>query len=235
MGKKIIYIIVCIVFITGCTNIKDTETKQTNNIENLKKYDLIISNLETSTGEIQLKAGPLNELKDIYNRIAISYNGIVKLYDWQSTTNETYKPLIYYEDINNDSIKEIIINTTLGYGTGLYINKIHVLNSFNLNEYEIENINDYINANITTKINDVLTISIKDKTQVVNIDNFKNDISLYKKASFENYITYEIKNSKLNAIVAVQISDIEFCGNLVFEYDFIDNSFVISNVYYINE
>jgi len=79
----------------------------------------------------------------------------------------------------------------------------------------------------------MLTISIKDKVQKVNIDNFKNNITLYKKALFENYITYELKNSKINAIVAVQISDTEFLGNLVFEYDFIDNIFVISNVYYI--
>ncbi len=49
----------------------------------------------------------------------------------------------------------------------------------------------------------MLTIKIKDKMQQVNIDNFKIDISLYKKASFENYITYELKNSKINAIVAV--------------------------------
>lgn len=232
MGKKIIFIFVCIVFFTGCSNLKNMET---NNIENLNKYDLTISKLETSDGEIQLKAEPLNNLKDSYNGIVVSFNNIVKLFNWQNTTNKTYKPLIYYEDINKDNIKEIIINTTLGYGTGLYINKIHVLNSNDLNEYKIENINDYIKANITTDISNMLTISIKDKMQKVNIDNFKNNISLYKKASFENYITYELKNSKINAIVAVQISDTEFLGDLVFEYDFINNSFIISNVYYINE
>lgn len=235
MGKKIIFIIVCIVFFVGCSNIKDLEIKQTNNNENLIKYDLIVSKLETNHGEIQLKSEPLNDSKETYNGIVVSYKDIVKLFDWQNTTNETYKPLIYYEDINKDSIKEIIINTTLGYGTGLYINEIHVLNSNNLNEYKIENINDYIKVNITTKINDVLTISIKDKTQQVNIDNFKNSISLYNKAFLENYITYEITNGKIKAIVAVQISDTEFLGDLVFEYDFIDNSFIISNVNYINE
>ncbi len=230
MGKKIIFIFVCIVFFTGCSNLKNMET---NNIEDLKKYDITISKLETSDGEIQLKAESLNNLKDSYNGIVVSFNSIVKLHNWQNTTNETYSPLIYYEDINKDSIKEIIVNTTLGYGTGLNINKIHVLNSKDLNEYKIENINDYIKANITTDIRNMLTISIKDKMQKVNIDNFKNNISLYKKASFENYITYELKNSKINAIVAVQKSDTEFLGNLVFEYDFIDNIFVISNVYYI--
>ncbi len=234
MRIKIIIILLCLVLFTGCSNLVNTEPKQSNNIENFKKYDLLISNLKTYNGEIELKVGPLNDTKDIFNGIAVSYNNIDKLYDWQNSTNEAYKPIIYFEDITNDGINEIIINTTLGYGTGLNINEIHILNSKDLNEYKVENINNYIKKHIKTNIDDTLTISIKDKIQQIDIDNFKTEVSLYKEAFLGNVITYEVINNKIIANVAVQISDTDFLGSLVFEYDFVDNGFDILNVYYKN-
>lgn len=235
MKIKIIVVFLCLILFTSCSdlaNIKTIKPINDTNTEYFKKYNLLLSQLKTTEGNINLKVDPLNNNKDRYDGIVVSYNNIDKLYDWQNSTNKAYKPMLYYKDINDDGINEIIINTTSGYGTGLYVNKIHILNSKDLNEYEIENINNFIKKNIKTKIDNKLTINIKDTMQQVNINNFSDNIQLYKKAYLGNYITYEINNNKINAIVPVQISDIAFLGELVFEYDFKDSIFYISKVNY---
>ena len=38
---------------------------------------------------------------------------------WMNVTNPSYAPQVYYEDINKDEKKELIIILTKGYGTGL--------------------------------------------------------------------------------------------------------------------
>lgn len=232
MSKKIFIMFICVIIFVGCSSMKNLGIKQNGDIADLEKYHLTISELSTEDGKIEIKAGPLNDLGDVYDGVVLIYNNNVKQYDWENVVNPTYYPIIYYEDVNNDNVKEIIINTTLAYGTGVNLNKLHILNSKNLNEYKIENIHDYIKQNVKVTINDILTVKINGDIQQINVENFSNDTMLFEEAVFSNIIEYKIKDNKINALVPVQISATEFLGSLIFEFDFIDNSFIISNAYY---
>ncbi|MCO0600446.1 hypothetical protein NGI46_24175 [Peribacillus butanolivorans] len=64
----------------------------------------------------------------LYRDFKIDFKG--KVYSrpfWINDINPSYAPQIYYEDINKDEKKELIIILTKGYGTGVLEEEVYVL------------------------------------------------------------------------------------------------------------
>lgn len=50
--------------------------------------------------------------------------------DWTNVTNPQYPPRIFYQDVTDDNIKEIIVFLTEAYGPGMLKSSVHVIQKF---------------------------------------------------------------------------------------------------------
>jgi hypothetical protein len=89
-----------------------------------------------------------------------------------NATNPTYAPQIYYEDINKDEKKELIIILTKGYGTGVLDQEVNVFHiEYNpFGEVLVDNPLAVVLKNAKTRLTPTeAKISIEDKHYVVDI------------------------------------------------------------------
>ncbi|WP_253724439.1 hypothetical protein [Sporosarcina sp. HYO08] len=112
-----------------------------------------------------------------YQDFKIDLNG--RVYSrpyWMNVTNRAYAPQVYYEDINKDERKELIIILTKGYGTGVLDQEVHVFH-IDHNRFE-EVLVDQPMAIVNKNIKSSLTrskakIIIGKKNYVINVKELK--------------------------------------------------------------
>jgi hypothetical protein len=71
------------------------------------------------------------------------------LYHFPNWKNEKFTPHLFYEDINGDSLKDIVVALVSGAGSGLAMKEVHVLNQIHdpntrYEEVQVESMNDAV-------------------------------------------------------------------------------------------
>ncbi|SMQ81030.1 hypothetical protein SAMN05444673_4099 [Bacillus sp. OV166] len=153
---------------------------------------------------------------------------------WMNVTNPTYAPQIYYEDINKDEKKELIIILTKGYGTGVLDQEVNVFHiDYNrFGEVLVDNPLAIVLKNVKTRLTPTeAKISIGDKHYVVDIspvgiepENIFNDIS------FGSIIKYEVENNQLNVRLASQVSPAHSIGEVIIAYEYRDKMYQAKSI-----
>lgn len=96
------------------------------------------------------------------------------LYNFPNWYNDKFAPALFYEDINDDGLKDVIVELISGAGSGISTKELHVLNQVKdpyrrYEEVPVESINDAVKrlVRIERKGDDITLLSGK-KKYVVN-------------------------------------------------------------------
>ncbi len=177
---------------------------------------VIVSRLEKENITLYAKKGG-----GMYKDFKIYYKGETYFRPfWMNVTNPTYAPKIFYEDINEDSKKELIITLTKGYGTGVLDEEVYVYRYTNgLIDELVDNPIAIIYKNVKTKLTtQKAEVKIGDKVTTVDTKSIEPS-HLFEDISFGGIIDYEVINKRLMVSVGGQISPGMFIGDLIIAYE----------------
>lgn len=193
-----------------------------------KGYDIVAKSNEE---KITLYA---KKMDGLYQDFKIHFKGETYFKPfWMNVTNPSYAPQIYYEDINKDEKKELIIILTKGYGTGVVWEEVYVYRYTNgLMEVLVDNPLAIIAKNVRTSLTPKeAVVTIKDKHHRVDISpiNIKPE-NVFDEVSFGSIVKYEVENNQLVARIAGQVSPAHFIGEIVIVYEYRDKMYQAKSI-----
>lgn len=139
---------------------------------------------------------PVQESEGFYEGFILDWEGQIAEYKWKSIASPAAPAELLSADVTGDGTKDAIITLPAGYGTGVYLEDIHVVNGETLQETHIEAAADAAK-----------------KWVVSNLElNNQEELLL-------NHIDYQMnENEQLIALVGVAISPLEYIGELALTY-----------------
>jgi len=155
---------------------------------------------------------------------------------WINVTNPTYAPQIFYQDINEDAKKELIITLTKGYGSGVRDEEVYVYSYTNgLIDVIVDNPLAIINKNVKTKLTPKKAeITLGDKVFIVDTKSIEST-HLFEDIGFGSVIDYEVINKNLMVRVSVQITPAMFVGDIVITYEYRDKMYQAKAIEFITD
>jgi len=155
---------------------------------------------------------------------------------WLNVTNPTYAPKLFYEDINKDGTKELIITLTKGYGSGVRDEEVYVYSYTNgLIDVIVDNPLAIINKNVKTKLTPKKAeITLGDKVFIVDTKSIEST-HLFEDIVFGSVIDYEVINKNLMVRVSVQITPTMFVGDIVITYEYRDKMYQAKAIEFITD
>ncbi|MGB2872977.1 hypothetical protein [Psychrobacillus psychrotolerans] len=155
---------------------------------------------------------------------------------WINVTNPTYAPKIFYQDINEDGKKELIITLTKGYGSGVRDEEVYVYSYTNgLIDVVVDNPLAIINKNVKTKLTpEKAEITLVDKGFIVDTKSIEST-HLFEVIGFGSVIDYEVINNNLMVRVSVQITPAVFVGDIVITYEYRDKMYQAKAIEFITD
>jgi hypothetical protein len=185
-----------------------------------------------NNGDITLYA---KKKVEFYQDFKIDFKGT--LYSrpfWINVSNPTYAPQVYYEDINNDEKKELVIILTKGYGTGVLEQEVNVFNVDNNRFVEVlvDNPMAIVNRNIRSSLSQSKAeLTIGKKHYVINVKKLELiPETIFDEMNFGSIIKYEVKSNKLVAILHPQIAPGVFVGSIIITYDYFDKMYQAKSI-----
>lgn len=188
-------------------------------VKNTKDYDFKTENL---VAELKDKGINLYYVEksdsDMFKGFYLKYNNNVKYFDWESVDKTGFYPAI---SLIQD--KYIAIICTIGEGSGLNKQQMHLVNIDSLEEVKFQDPLDIIRKNTATKIGTPnVYIKINNlEWRESNLD-LKNSSNYFETVSYENIITYEIGDNSFAVNAVAQVSPSLFIGEFVVVYIFDD-------------
>lgn len=170
----------------------------------------------------------------------LDVNGGTKYFPyWRNVANETYAPQLFYQDINTDGKKDIIIVLTQGYGTGILEQNVHVLHQTQTNlgetyrEIIVDDPRTILLRNVKTKLTkSEAIISISNKEEKYSIEKIvKGPEGLFSNIVTDNLISYEIIDNQLFAKMGAQIAPAGgFIGSFYITYEYKDRFYQMKEI-----
>lgn len=172
-------------------------------------------------------------------------NGGIQYYpSWINVSNEAYKPQLFYNDINSDGKKELIIILTTGYGTGIIEQNIYVLHKTKTDigevykEIIVDNPMTILLKNVKTKLTkSKAIINIGNEQTIINIDELDIDPkNLFSDIVTGNIVKFNVLNDKLTAIIGAQVSPVGgYIGSFYITYTFKDGMYQLKRIKFIQD
>lgn len=216
MGRRNMIVVLAILLIVFPVNVD----------ANSDRYEVVC---KLSGEDITLYAKKTN---DLYQGFKIDFKGTIysKPYWISVSHNPTYAPQIFYEDINKDNKRELIIILNEGYGTGVLQEKVHVFDVKNnhLSEQIVDNPLAIIYKNVETNLTaDIAKIKVEGKVKEVDISPLNN---LYKDIAYGAIIDYEVKEQQLMADISVHVSPTGYIGEIEITYEYRDKMYQAKSI-----
>lgn len=143
---------------------------------------------------------------------------------------------IFYEDINNDHNKDLILSLNQGHGTGVNENVVHVFHLVNEKfvEIPVEDPVKIAEKNIQTKIvNNKASFKVGKVTTTIDFSSWDKESKkhLFKdQATFGSVIHWETEHGVLKANVAAWVTIAGSVGNAEITYKFKNGKYVADKV-----
>jgi hypothetical protein len=175
------------------------------------------------------------KMDDLYYDFKIDFKGrVFSRPFWMNATNPTYAPQIYYEDIDKDEKKELIIILTKGYGTGVLDQEVNVFNiAYNrFSEVLVDNPLAVVLKKAKTRLTPTeAKISIGDKHYVVDISpvGIKPE-NVFKDIFFGGITKYDVENNHLVARLDARVSPTHSIGEVIITYEYRDEMYQSKSV-----
>ena len=174
------------------------------------------------------------KMGELYRDFKIDFKGETYFRPyWMNDTNPTYAPKIIYEDINDDTKKELIIILTKGYGTGVLDQEVYVYRYTNgLIDVLVDDPMSIIYKNVKTKLTtEKADIRIDNKVHTIDITPLKiKPTNLFEDIAFGGVIKYAVKDHQLLVTISAQISPASFVGQLVIVYEYRDKMYQAKSI-----
>ena len=159
----------------------------------------------------------------MYNGIIVEAKAKIKAFPWINVTNPIYAPSLNFADVNLDGNDEVIITLTNAYGTGILQQEIHVLNTKELSEINIQNPIEIINKKVTSRIVEdegKVNITVKWGERVIENSYYSSDYAdvWFDEVIFESIINYDVIDNKIFATVPGAVSPSSFPITAFIEY-----------------
>lgn len=140
---------------------------------------------------------PLTEVDGIYDGFTLAWEGQKTEFEWKSVASKAAPPELLSADITSDGTKDAIITLPLGYGTGVYVEDIHVVNGMTLKEERVED-----------------AAEAAKQWAAENLETLEQQGEL-----IMNHIDYQMnQQEQLIAMVGVAVSPLEYIGELTLKY-----------------
>ncbi|WP_226681585.1 hypothetical protein [Sutcliffiella horikoshii] len=207
--------------------------------QQLEIKELLVSNIGVNVGEIEEANIKLYaDVKgDYLKNFQLNFDEQrLKFPSWKNVSNQTYYPKLFYSDLNSDGLKDLVIILTLGYGTGVIEQEVHVLHDDGEHIYEIpvQNPKEIIEKNVKTKITpSQVIITIHEEKQVkMDIKNLGIDTKdLFSSVVTANLIRYDVINNKLTAIIGAQVAPVGgYIGDFIITYRYKDDKYRLDKI-----
>lgn len=168
----------------------------------------------------------------IYEHLQLVTDQFSRTLDGYNVTNPTYAPEIVSVDLNGDGTKEIAVILTTGYGTGVYISELRLIDGDSGNNIPVEDAIIAINKQFTGSVtNKGIDMNMNGHHTLLANDKLSTEREHWFDApAIGNIIHYNIVNDTLKASAAVQISPGEFIGELEIEYTLKNGVYVAGEV-----
>jgi hypothetical protein len=169
----------------------------------------------------------------------LDVNGGTKYFPyWRNVANETYAPQLFYQDINTDGKKDLIIILTQAYGTGILAQNVHVLHQTQTNlgetyrEIIVDDPRTILLRNVKTKLTkSEAIISIRNREEKYNIEKFViGPGGLFSNIVTDNLISIEVIGSQLTAKMGCQIGPGIFIGSFFITYEYQDHFYQMKEI-----
>ncbi|MEO2078189.1 MAG: hypothetical protein ABGX20_22905 [Bacillus sp. (in: firmicutes)] len=178
------------------------------------------------------------EVNGLYRDFKINFKGEVysRPFGLSVANNPTYAPQIYYEDINEDGKKELIITLTKGYGSGALDEDVYVYRNTNgLIDVLVDHPLAIINKNVKTKLTtEKAEIILGDKLSIVDTKSIEPS-HLFEDIAFGSIIDYEVINKTLMVRVSGQITPAMFVGDIIITYEYRDKMYQAKAIEFITD
>lgn len=155
---------------------------------------------------------------------------------WMNVTNLTYSPKLFYEDINQDGKKELIITLTKGYGSGAVDEEVYVYSYTNgLIDVIVDNPLAIIYKNVKTNLTtEKAEITVGDKISIVDTKSIEPS-HLFEDIGFGSIIDYEVIYNNLMVRISAQITPGMFIGDVVIVYENRNRMYQAKTINFITE
>lgn len=176
------------------------------------------------------------KIDGLYYDFKIDFMGRIasKPFWLSAANNQTYAPQIIYEDIGRDENKELIIVLNKGYGTGVLVEDVYVIeaNDIQFREVLVENPLVVVLKNTNTKLTPTeAKINMGDHHFVKDISSVDiNPENIFKDIVFGSIIKYEVENSHLVARINAQVSPAYSFGEVVITYEYLDKMYQAQSI-----
>ncbi|MFS0727997.1 DUF4850 domain-containing protein [Paenibacillus sp. 1P07SE] len=187
------------------------------------------------TGDGDVKLYGLEKRDGMHLGYHLELEGRGAVFDWKGMIDVTGEPQMVAEDINGDGRAEIVVATTLGRGTGVSIQEVHVVNPVTLEEVAVEDPVAAMEGAMDSRIEveDDRTYvywSLPGEDGTLEIDyevGYPNEEML-----FGSHVSFGVKNGRLTASVVGSIAINEFTGNFVLDYRYDGEGYVVDRISY---
>lgn len=180
------------------------------------------------------------EVNGLYQDFKIDFKG--ERYSrpfWMSVANNpTYAPKMYYEDINQDKEKELVIVLNKGYGTGVLQEEVYVYRYTNgLVDVLVDNPLVIIYQNVKTRLStEEAEIRVREKVFRIDITPFEiKPENVFDDIGFGGIIDYEVINQNLMVRVSGQISPAMSIGDIIIVYEYKDKMYQAKTIDFITD
>lgn len=178
----------------------------------------------------RIKLYPCTEDDGMYTSYILEIDGKQRHFPWHNITNTMFNPRLYLNNIGGDDGEELVVILTLGEGTGVDIEEVHVINPVNFEEINVESPLDAIKDKVKTQIikrtsGSIVRLYIDGQVEDVQVaSELYRGIpaagQLFNAVSFRDQIQFYITSNKLVAAVGAQVSITQFIGDIVMTYDY---------------
>ncbi|PEJ59964.1 hypothetical protein CN692_04070 [Bacillus sp. AFS002410] len=176
------------------------------------------------------------KIGDMYRDFKIEFKGetYFRLF-WMNVTNPTFAPQIFYEDINKDENKDLIIVLNKGYGTGVLDEEVYVYKYTNgLIDEIVDNPLAIIHKNVKTKLTSENAELIIGGNKIYTIDTKSIEQShLGEDIGFGSIVDYEVIDKKLMVRVSAQVTPAMFIGDILITYGYRDKMYQANKIEFI--
>ncbi|MED4953295.1 hypothetical protein ABEO75_12775 [Paenibacillus macerans] len=182
--------------------------------------------------EVKLK--PVKVTDTSYEGLTVEINGVKKEFDWSFPT--LYEPQVFYADVTGDGKQEAVIIYSIGKGTGLSLDEIHVLDSGDFSEIKVPSYEETVANHIQTHItnhDDILDIKVNamGKEHEFSYESPYPDLD-QDELGFGGVVYYNVKNQRLTSTlgasigVAVYVCDV----HITYKFDPAKDEFVADQI-----
>lgn len=215
-----VLLVACAVILYGCTSSEDRSGS--NSRGGTVGIELYLSEDEDVRITARESAG------DMLTNLQVEIDGNVRSFPWENESNPSYYPEVWQLDINQDNEKEVMINLSLGHGTEVKSEALHVLKR------------DFTEINVEDPIQALSLIDMQiDKEQerlIVQNGNLSHSYPLpagvewFDQPHIGNVINYERIDNQVIVEVPIQVSITHFPATLIGRYQFVNGAFSVAEV-----